>query len=95
MENILSRIERNLNFKRPISAFAVVENGPDAFDYVVRVHFAAKGESLEAGKYRADVHCHRLNSEACLFAPETSYCVVDVTADLARYYWEKGEPMPC
>ena len=81
-------------FRRQIAAaFAVVENGPDASDYVVRIFLSSQGESAEAGKWKAEHYVSRSNDDACNNAVMgCSYSVVDVTDYLCRYYWEQGEP---
>ena len=93
MENILNKIERDLNTRFPVAAFAVVENGPDAFDYVVKVFFSSRHSSSAAAKYDADLYASRSNNNACNNAVMgSSYSVVDVTGHLVRYYWEQGVP---
>ena len=93
MKTIMDKIERDLNIRTPVAAYAVIENGPDSFDYVVKVFFSGKHESLKAGKWKAEVYAARSNDEACHNAViGCAYSVVDVTEYLARYYWEQGEP---
>lgn len=95
MKNIFVKIKRDINVRLPVRAFAVIENGPDAFDYVTKVFFSSKNEHTDAGKFRADVYCSRVNGEAVYVSPETSYNVAEVTDYLTRYYWGQGEPAPC
>jgi hypothetical protein len=93
MNTILNKIKRDLNVRFPVAAFAVIENGPDAFDYVVKVFFSSKNESIEAGKWKAEIYASRSNDDACYNAViGCSYSVLDVTDHLCRYYWEQGEP---
>ena len=97
MEKLAVAIDEHnkyLCFHRQIkAAFAVVENGPDSIDYVVHIFLSSKGESIEAGKWKAEIYASRSNDEACYNAVMgCSYSVVDVTDYLARYYWEQGEP---
>lgn len=95
MENILNKIERDLNIRLPVAAFAVVENGPDAFDYVAKVFFASRHSSPAAAKYDADLYASRSNDNACNNAViGSSYSVIDITDHLVRYYWEQGIPFP-
>lgn len=95
MENIQIKIKRDLNIRFPVTAFAVIENGPDAFDYVTKVFFSSKNESTDAGKWKADLYASRSNDEACYNAVlGCSYSVIDVTDHLVRYYWEQGIPFP-
>ena len=93
MENIMLKIKRDLNIRFPVAAFAVIENGPDAFDYIVKVFFSSKNESIDAGKWKAELYASRSNDEACYNAVlGYSYSVLDVTDHLCRYYWEQGDP---
>ena len=76
-----------------VGAFAVVENGPDAIDDVVRIFLSSQDESAEAGKWKAEHYASRSNDDACYNAVlGCSYSVVDITDYLCRYYWEQGEP---
>lgn len=90
------KIKRDLTIRFPIAAFAVVENGPDAFDYVVKIFFTSRHSSPAAAKYDADLYASRSNDNACNNAVTgSSYSVVDVTDHLVRYYyWEQGIPFP-
>lgn len=95
MNTILNKIKRDLDVRCPMAAFAVIENGPDAFDYVVKVFFSSKRESIEAGKWKAEIYAGRSNDDACYSAVlGCSYSVIDVTDHLMRYYWEQGIPFP-
>ena len=84
MEKIQIKIKRDLNIRFPVAAFAVIENGPDAFDYVVKVFFSSKGESIEAGKWKAEIYASRSNDKACYNAViGCSYSVIDVTEHIS------------
>ena len=99
IDKLGAAIDEHNNNKHPyfrrqiVAAFAVIENGPDSVDYVIKVFFSGKHESLEAGKWKAEAYASQSNDDACNNSViGCRYSVVDITNYLCRYYWEQGEP---
>lgn len=69
------------------TAFAVIENGPDTTDYIVKIFISPKENDdltkLIANNYR--LSCRDAAHHNCIGC---GYSVVDLTDHLARYYSE-------
>lgn len=97
MENVMQRLHAaiekrhkkhpKLQQQQIKTAFAVVENGSDAFDYIIEI-FLSEKENDNLTKISAD-NLRKWHREA---DPRYGYSVIDISDHLCRYYWEQGEP---